>query len=238
MRVLYISLFVVIVDQVSKLFVKGISIPFLGIQYHGMEMGERIQVIGDFFRITFIENPGMAFGIDPGIDYKMLISVFSLVASIGLIVYLYYVKDGSKSLKIALAFILGGAAGNLIDRMFYGIFFDYAPLFYGHVVDFLDVDFFNITIFGRSYDRWPIFNIADSAVTIGVLILLIFYKQHQNEKKPAAEITSTGEQAELNNEISSEENINTTEDDNENGEIKREGNSENGEPDKGKEVSI
>jgi len=54
-------------------------------------------------------------------------------------------------------------------------------LFYGKVVDFFDVDFFDFTLFGRSYDRWPVFNIADAAVTIGVLILLLFYKKHQDE---------------------------------------------------------
>ena len=112
----------------------------------------------------------MAFGFDPGSDFKFLISVFSLVASIGLIIYLYSCREQNLSLRIAIAFILGGAVGNVIDRMFYGIFYGYAPLFYGKVVDFFDFDFFNFSIFGRSYDRWPIFNIADAAVSIGVLI--------------------------------------------------------------------
>jgi len=182
LRVLYISLFVVLIDQVSKLLTKGFSIPFLDINYKGMYHGQRIPIIGEFFRITFIENPGMAFGFDPGMDFKFWISVFSLVASAGLIIYLYAVRLQNLSLRIALAFILGGAVGNLIDRMFYGIFYGYAPLFYGKVVDFLDFDFFNITILGRSYDRWPIFNLADSAVTIGVLILIIFYKKHDKEE--------------------------------------------------------
>ena len=181
LRVLYITLTVVILDQITKLFIKGFSIPFLNIDVKGMFQGERIEVLGDFFRITYIENPGMAFGIDPGINFKFWISLFSLIASVGLLIYLYMVRKESKSLRIALAFILGGAIGNLIDRMFYGVIFDYAPLFYGRVVDFLDIDFFDFTLFGRSYDRWPIFNIADSAVTIGVFILLIFYKKHTAE---------------------------------------------------------
>ena len=139
--------------------------------------GQKIPVIGDFFRITFIENPGMAFGFDPGSNYKLWISIFSLAASIGLVVYLYIIRKQKFSLRLAIAFILGGAVGNLIDRMLYGVFYGYAPLFYGRVVDFLDFDFFNITIFGRHFERWPIFNIADSAVTIGVIILLFFYKK-------------------------------------------------------------
>ena len=152
-----------------------------------MYLGESIPVIGDFFKITFTENPGMAFGFDPGSDFKLFISVFSLVASIGLLVYFYTIRKKSLSLKIAIALILGGAVGNVIDRMFYGLIFDYAPLFYGKVVDFFDFDFFNFSIFGRSYDRWPIFNIADAAVSIGVLILLFFYKHHEAEDKKSRE---------------------------------------------------
>ncbi len=181
MRVLYLTLGVIFVDQFSKFYIKGINIPFLNISFDGMYYGESISVIGDFFRITFIENPGMAFGFNPGSDFKLWISVFSLIASIGLIVYLYVVRNKSLSLRIALALILGGAVGNLIDRTFYGIIYKYAPAFYGKVVDFFDFDFFNFAIFGRSYDRWPIFNIADASVTIGVLILILFYRQHQKE---------------------------------------------------------
>jgi len=181
LRILYVTLAVIIADQISKLYIKGISVPVLNLKFDGMYFGESIPVIGDFFRITFTENPGMAFGFDPGSDFKLFISVFSLVASIGLLIYLYSVRNKSLSLKIAIALILGGAVGNVIDRMFYGLFYDYSPLFYGKVVDFFDFDFFNFTIFGRSYDRWPIFNIADAAVSVGVLILLFFYKQHQEE---------------------------------------------------------
>lgn len=123
----------------------------------------------------------MAFGFNPGSDFKLWISVFSLIASVGLIVYLYVVRNKSLSLRIALAMILGGAVGNLIDRVFYGIIYKYAPAFYGRVVDFFDFDFFNFAIFGRSYDRWPIFNIADASVTIGVIILIVFYRQHKSE---------------------------------------------------------
>ena len=181
MRVLYLTFGVIFVDQLSKFYIKGINIPLLNISFDGMYYGESISVIGNFFKITFIENPGMAFGFNPGSDFKLWISVFSLIASVGLIVYLYVVRNKSLSLRIALAMILGGAVGNLIDRVFYGIIYKYAPAFYGRVVDFFDFDFFNFAIFGRSYDRWPIFNIADASVTIGVIILIVFYRQHKSE---------------------------------------------------------
>ena len=147
--------------------------------------GQRIRIFGDFLQLTFIENPGMAFGYDPGSSFKFYVSLFSLVASISLLVYLYMARKQSLSLRISLAFILGGAVGNLIDRMFYGVFYGYAPLFYGRVVDFLDFDFFHFTIFGRTFERFPVFNIADASVTIGVLILILFYKHHQQETETA-----------------------------------------------------
>jgi signal peptidase II len=181
LRIVFVSIIVVVLDQLSKIFVKGFSIPFLDIHFVGMMQGQRIPIIGDFFRLTFIENPGMAFGYDPGNQVKLWVSLFSLLASAGLFVYLYYIRNQNQSLRLSIAFILGGAVGNLIDRMFYGVFYGYAPLFYGKVVDFLDFDFFNVTFFGRSYDRWPIFNIADAAVSIGVIILIVFYKRHNKE---------------------------------------------------------
>lgn len=179
MKVLYVSLGVVIVDQISKLLVKGFFLPFLHLNFEGMYLGQMIPIWGDFFRITFVENPGMAFGYNPGDSFKLIISIFSLVASIGLIFYLYVIRNKSLTLRIAIALILGGAVGNLIDRTFYGVIYNYAPIFYGRVVDFLDFDFFDFTLFGRSYDRWPVFNVADAAVTVGVLILLFFYKKNQ-----------------------------------------------------------
>ena len=190
MRVLFISLIVIVLDQVSKVYVKGISLPIINFKIDGMYPGEIIPVIGEFFRITFIENPGLAFGFDPGIDFKLAVSVFSVIASIGLLFYLFKIKDQKFPLRISIAFILGGAIGNLIDRVFYGVFYGYAPLFYGKVVDFFDVDFFDFSLLGKHYDRWPIFNIADASVTIGVLILLIFYNFHKKEETIQSESAS------------------------------------------------
>ncbi len=181
MKIFFVSLAVVIADQASKLLVKGFSIPFLHFYYAGMNYGDTIRVIGNFFRITFIENPGLAFGFDPGIDFKLWVSLFSLIASIALVIYLYTIRKKHFSMRFAVALILGGAIGNLIDRVFYGVFYGYAPLFYGRVVDFLDFDFFKFSLFGRNFDRWPIFNVADAAVTVGVLLLIFFYPKDKKE---------------------------------------------------------
>lgn len=173
MKVLYLSLVIIIVDQISKLSLKGV--PFLNISgFRGSK-----PIIGDFLRLTYVENPGMAFGYDAGGYFKLAISLFSLVASVGLIYYLYTVRKNNLTIRVSLAFILGGAIGNLIDRTLYGVFYGYQTLFYGYVVDFIDVDFFKISFLGHNYDRFPVFNIADSAVTIGVFLLLIFYKKNQ-----------------------------------------------------------
>jgi len=234
LRVLYITFGVIFVDQLSKFYIKGINIPLLNISFDGMYYGESISVIGKFFKITFIENPGMAFGFNPGSDFKLWISVFSLFASIGLIVYLYVVRNKSLSLRIALAMILGGAVGNLIDRVFYGIIYKYAPAFYGRVVDFFDFDFFNFAIFGRNYDRWPIFNIADASVTIGVIILVLFYRQHKNEDEENSEQESSKDE-ELPQELSGLENNGSSKD---NEVTEKTENDETDESDKGKEISI
>jgi len=155
--------------------VKGFSIPFLGIEWEGMHYGQIIPLIGDVVRLTYIENPGMAFGIDFG--GKVFFAIFSIIACIGIFWYLYRIRHERLRVRVPFALILGGAFGNLIDRVFYGVFYGEAPLFHGAVVDFIDVIFFNINIFGYEMTRWPVFNIADSSVTIGVILLLIFHKE-------------------------------------------------------------
>jgi len=172
-----------------------------------MDYAQSINVLGDFFKLTFVENPGMAFGIDVGVESKLFLSLFSLVASGGILYYLYKMRDKHIMLRLALALILGGAVGNLIDRTFYGLFYDYAPLFYGRVVDFLNVDFFDFTIFGRTYDRWPIFNIADSAVSIGV-VLLIFLNHKESGDEGVSEVENeTAENMEPDNEENKHDEI-------------------------------
>lgn len=174
MRVLWVTLGVVIADQVTKLLVRGLTLAPLSIAWPGLPYGVSHRVIGDVVRLTYIENPGMAFGIDLG--GKGWFAVISILASIAILLYLYKVRSERLGFRVALALILGGAVGNLIDRVFYGVLFDQAPLFYGKVVDFIDVDFFNINLGFYHFHRWPVFNIADACVTIGVILIFFYHR--------------------------------------------------------------
>ncbi len=188
MRLLFVSLGIFIIDQVSKILVKGISIPFLKIFHPGMYPGQRIPVIGDLFSITFVENPGIAFGIDFGANFKLLISIFTIVATIGLFIYFYRIREKSFSLRLSIAIIIGGAFGNLIDRIFYGYFYGYSSLFYGRVVDFFDFRIFNLFLFNRTFGNY-IFNVADMAVTVGVILLLFNFHRRSADDNLKEQIT-------------------------------------------------
>ncbi len=198
MKVLYTTLFIVIADQLTKFLVKGGTIPLLNLRVDGMYYGQSYEVLGEFFKITFVENPGLAFGIDVNDTSKLFLSLFSLLASIGIFYYLYKSRDQKLVIRFALALVLGGAIGNLIDRTLYGVFYGYAPVFYGRVVDFFNIDFFDFTIFGKTFDRWPIFNIADASVTIGVILLLIFHKTLPDVKKEEEKALTPDSEIRLN----------------------------------------
>jgi len=173
-----LSALIVLLDQATKLAVKGFSL--FGIHHDGMQRGQSIPVLGDFLHFTFVENPGMAFGLDFGMP--LLLGLFSIGAAV-LLVHLLRRSGNGKigGFHFALAMILGGAVGNLIDRLFYGLFYGYAPLFKGKVVDFIDVDILDINFLGLTLDRFYIFNIADSAVSVGIVLLLIFYPKYQKQ---------------------------------------------------------
>jgi signal peptidase II len=187
-RILFLSVFIVLADQATKLIVKGFSFPFLGIQVRGMGLGASKPILGDFLKLTYIENPGMAFGIDLG--GKLFFSIFSIAASIGILYYLYKSKGDRFSHRFALAMILGGAVGNLIDRVFYGLIFESGQLFQGRVVDFIDVDFFDVNFFGYHLSRWPVFNLADASVTVGVVFLILFHRRSKQESKEEVLLTA------------------------------------------------
>jgi signal peptidase II len=198
-RILNLSFAIVFADQLTKLFVKGFNIPFLGIHVQGLELGSSFSIIGDFLRVTYIENPGMAFGIDVG--GKLFFSIFSIVASIGILLYLYKSRHENFLYRLSLAMILGGAIGNLIDRVFYGVLFNESPLFYGRVVDFIDADFFNINVLGYHMTRWPVFNIADASVTCGVILLLLSHRWSTVTEDAGAVAPQSGEVNAVNPEI-------------------------------------
>ncbi len=160
-RLLSITAIIVVIDQFTKVLIKGS--PFLGIK--GIPYGSSRPLLDDIFRITYVENPGIAFGIQiPGM--KIFFSIFSVVASIGIFIYIKRNRFRLPKWElIALAMIMGGAIGNLIDRCFYGVLYGEESLFYGHVVDFID--------FGYKKNWWPVFNVADSCVSIGVVLLTL-----------------------------------------------------------------
>ncbi len=194
MRVLYLTGFIVVADQITKFLVKGISIPFLGMNIEGMPLGSSIPVLGEFLRLTFIENPGMAFGIEFG--GKFFLTLFSIIASIGILMYLFMMRKENFVFRLSLACILGGAVGNLIDRVFYGVLYGESGWFHGKVVDFIDVDFFNIDFLGFHLQRFWVFNIADASVTIGVLMMLIFHRSFVKDERALTPIeASSGTEA-------------------------------------------
>jgi signal peptidase II len=191
---LWFAATIVIIDQLSKLAVKGFDL--FGIHHAGMQLYESKEVLGDFLRFTYVENPGMAFGLNFGMP--IILSCFSVAASIFLV---YLIRRSRQSpnvgLRLAFAMILGGAVGNLIDRVFYGVFYGYAALFYGKVVDFVDVNIPDVKLLGNELHRFYVFNIADAAVSVGVVLLLIFYpsKKHvtSGEPAPSADDTAPGD---------------------------------------------
>ncbi|MEI7484305.1 MAG: signal peptidase II [Ignavibacteriota bacterium] len=189
---------IVIVDQLTKLKVKGIKIPFLNLNIEGMTLGSSKEVFGNFFEITFIENPGMAFGIELG--GKLTLSIFTLLATFLIIYFIFKNRNESFYLRLSLAFILGGAVGNLIDRLFYGVMYGYAPLFYGKVVDFFHFNIPEFNLFGKSFYSWPIFNVADISVTAGFLMILLGYNKIFKKQSAAIDTDST----QLNSDISVE----------------------------------
>lgn len=142
MRALVYALPVVVLDQVSKYLVR-----------QNLELHASVNVLGNFFRLTYVENSGIVFGIRVGSTLPFF-TLLSVVASLLILTYFYYERTSPIFVRISLAVVLGGAIGNLIDR-----------LMYGSVVDFLD--------FGLGPYRFFVFNVADSAVTVGIIAFLL-----------------------------------------------------------------
>ena len=145
---LWIALVVLVADQITKYIVT------IKMSAHGPP----VEVLGTFFRLTYIHNRGAAFGLNLGSPF---IHTVVSIAALALLVYLFWtLPAGASLLRTALAMVLGGALGNIVDRV---------RLEKG-VVDFLD---FGI---GEQW-RWPIFNVADSFVTVGIILLAIGYSR-------------------------------------------------------------
>ncbi len=169
--ILLVFVGVVFLDQLTK---------YLARVY--LEPVGSVNVISDFFRLTYVENPGIAFGIR--VDNKVLFTILSILAIIVIFYYLFKLKD-RPVLRLAFASILGGAVGNLIDRFLFG-----------RVTDFMDFEFPDVHIPpfkflfinfpGYYMDRWPVFNVADMAVSIGMIVILLL-AIFDNEQEKAGE---------------------------------------------------
>jgi signal peptidase II len=196
-KALLVIILILITDQIVKIIVKT-----------HMNLGGSVPVFDSWFFIRFIENPGMAFGIDiPGKLGKPILSIFRIFA-VGLIGWYLLTlvrKNAPTGFVLCIAMIFAGAIGNIIDSMFYGLIFSestyfeaakflpksggYASFLHGHVVDML-----YFPVIERNYPDWfpiwggqrfvffrPIFNIADSAISIGVMAILLFHRKYLKE---------------------------------------------------------
>lgn len=198
MKVISLSIILFLIDQVSKLFVRGISFPLFNINFSGLAPGESRPLIDNLLNITLVENPGIAFGIDPGESLRDLILIITILTCVVFFIYLLLAKKADIKARIAIAFILGGAAGNLFDRIFYGIFYNYAPLFQGNVVDFLDVKIFKFFIFNNIHGNY-VFNFADVSILSGVFLLIyliISSKKRKNLENLIPQVVEDGDKPE------------------------------------------
>ena len=165
-KLIILGVLLVIVDQITKVLVKT-----------NMDLGQQIYVLGEWFRICFVENEGMAFGMAfGGWVGKLLLSLFRIVLFGGLVRWI------SKLLKnpatptgvvVGLTLITAGAFGNIVDCLFYGLIWDYAPFMFGKVVDMLYFPLIRDS-FGQTIFFQPVFNVADSCVTVGAFYLILF----------------------------------------------------------------
>ncbi len=181
-----IAFSVILIDQISKMWV-----------YNTMDLHSEINVLGDWFKIHYLLNPGMAFGIKWNSEYgKLALTIFRLIAAVGISYYIISLfKNKAKAgLIICMSLILGGAIGNVIDSTFYGVLLDNAPAdspspwFHGQVIDMLYFPMFEgywpewVPFLGGDYFLFfsPVFNIADSSIFLGVLFILIYQKRYFN----------------------------------------------------------
>ena len=176
--------FIILLDQVIKIWVKT-----------HMQMGEEIHLLGNRGMLHYTENNGMAFGMELGGELgKLALTLFRIVAVCGigyglvhLIKYKYH-----RGLIMMVALIFAGAVGNIIDSTFYGVIYHYAALFHGRVVDM-----FYFPLLTGTFPKWvpvwggeeyiffrPVFNLADSAISIGVIAILINQKRYFKQEEP------------------------------------------------------
>jgi signal peptidase II len=203
LKALLLIFLVLLLDQLVKIQIKT-----------SMTIGQSIYVFGNWFQIRFIENPGMAFGLDiPGKWGKPVLTIFRIIAVVAIGWYLKQLinRKAKTALILCVALIMAGASGNIIDSVFYGRIFSestyfsvatlfppeggYAPVLYGKVVDML---YFPV-IHGR-IPQWfpfrageefiffrPIFNLADTTISVGIIMILLFQRKFFHGHEPVRE---------------------------------------------------
>ena len=183
-----LTLGMILLDQAVKIWV-----------HYNIVLGEEIPVFGDWFKLHYILNEGMAFGLRLNWEYgKLALTVFRLLAMVFISIYLYRMaKRGTHSgLLWSIALILGGAIGNVIDSTLYGVLFNNAPYdavtpwFHGKVIDMFYLDVWEGTVAdwvpfwgGEQLALWPIFNVADASIFAGVALIIIFQKRFFAKRK-------------------------------------------------------
>lgn len=192
-RLLVLGVLLVVVDQVIKYLVKT-----------NMSLGEQIPVIGNWFRLCFVENEGMAFGMKFGGSVgKFLLSLFRIILFGALcwwIASLDRQKKAPAGVLVGLTLITAGALGNIVDCLFYGLIWDYAPFMFGKVVDM-----FYFPIIDSHWPQWmpvvggehfiffsPVFNFADSCVTVGAFYLILFQNRFFTRSEAASKPSGEG----------------------------------------------
>lgn len=206
---LLIIIIILVFDQSLKFWIKT-----------HLSLGDEIVVFKNWFILHFVENNGMAFGFEFAGEYgKMFLSIFRILAVIAIGWYLFKLANQNEvpfGFIVSISLIFAGAVGNIIDSLFYGIIFNhsygqvsgifpegggYAGFLHGKVVDML-----YFPLLQGTYPKWlpfvggnefiffrPVFNIADSSITIGIFSILIFYRKYFNKKEVETE-SQTGEQ--------------------------------------------
>jgi signal peptidase II len=173
---------VLLADQALKVWVKT-----------NMFIGQEYKIFGEWFIIHFTENNGMAFGLEFGGEFgKLALSLFRVIAVAGIGYGLHYLIKHKyhRGLILNVALVFSGALGNIIDSVFYGVIYKYETLFHGRVVDML---YFPIvdSHFPQWFPIWggeelvffrPVFNLADTAISVGVIAIMIFQKTYFKEE--------------------------------------------------------
>lgn len=196
-RYFFIAFVVILIDQTSKLLI-----------HEHMYLHQEIHVIGDWFRLHYLLNPGMAFGIRWNNEFgKLALTIFRIGAMVGIGYYLFKMakRDAHTGFLWCMGLILGGAIGNVIDSTFYGVLLGNhptdspTPWFHGQVIDMLYFPIFHfywpdwVPIKGGEYFEFfsPVFNIADSSIFIGVVVILIFQRKFFKAHESHEDVDST-----------------------------------------------